>query len=66
MQQIGTVRKIDHKFRVIIPPELREILGLEPGQPMEFFATKEGLFIRPYVPGRHETPSSQVIDEVWM
>ena len=48
MQPLGIVRKIDELGRVVIPKEVRRQQGWKSGQPLELFATKEGLFAKAY------------------
>lgn len=51
MKAIGIVRKIDPLGRVVLPIELRRTLGIEENDPMEIFATADGIVIRPYHSG---------------
>lgn len=48
MKSLGIVRKIDDLGRIVIPKEVRNTQGWEPGQPMEMFISDEGLVIRKY------------------
>lgn len=52
MKPLGLVRQLDSLGRLVIPAELRETLDMGPRQPLEFFATRSGIFIRKYDPGQ--------------
>lgn len=51
MKATGIVRRIDDLGRVVIPKELRRTLGVETGDPVEFFADGEKVIVRKYHPG---------------
>jgi AbrB family transcriptional regulator (stage V sporulation protein T) len=38
----GIVRRVDDLGRIIIPKEIRKILNIREGDPLEIFTTKEG------------------------
>lgn len=44
MKAIGVVRRIDNLGRVVIPKEIRKVLSIKEGDPIEFF-TEDGGFI---------------------
>jgi AbrB family looped-hinge helix DNA binding protein len=46
MKALGIVRKIDELGRVVIPKEVRNTQGWEPGTSMEMFMSEEGLVMR--------------------
>lgn len=48
MRAIGVIRKIDELGRVVIPKDLRDINGWEPGTLMEIFVTEKGVLFAPY------------------
>lgn len=48
MKALGIVRKIDDLGRIVIPKEMRDKNGWAEGQLMEFFASEDGMFIKPY------------------
>lgn len=48
MKSVGVVRKIDHLGRVVIPKEIRDVNGWGEKQPVEMFATEDGIFIKAY------------------
>lgn len=41
----GTVRRIDELGRVVIPKELRDVLEMKIGDPLEIFATRTGQIV---------------------
>lgn len=45
---IAIIRNIDKQGRIIIPAEIRRTMQLREGEPLEFIADKEGLFLRKY------------------
>lgn len=47
----GIVRRIDDLGRVVIPKELRRMLGIKEGDPLEIFTDGERIVLRKYVPG---------------
>ena len=51
MKATGIVRKIDTLGRTVIPIELRKVLGLEIGTPLEIFTENESIILRQYKPG---------------
>ncbi|MGG1879096.1 AbrB/MazE/SpoVT family DNA-binding domain-containing protein [Paenibacillus cisolokensis] len=54
MKATGIVRRIDDLGRVVIPKELRRTMGIDEGDPVEFF-TNDGrqVVVRKYQPGCH-------------
>lgn len=65
MKPLGIVRKMDGLGRVVLPPEARVALGLKEGDPVEFFSTTTGVFLRKYDPGAG-VPTDNKIDAVEM
>lgn len=52
MKSTGMVRRIDDIGRIVIPKELRKLLNLEEGQPMELFIDNEkNIILKKYNPG---------------
>ena len=51
MRALGIVRKVDDLGRIVIPKELRRVLGIEQGESMEVLADEKGVYIRKYVAG---------------
>lgn len=50
MMAAGAVRKLDALGRVVIPKDLRDQYKLDPGDPVEFFESDEGILMVPYRP----------------
>ncbi|WP_444659796.1 AbrB/MazE/SpoVT family DNA-binding domain-containing protein [Caproiciproducens sp. R2] len=51
MRATGIVRKIDNTGRIVVPKELREINGIEDGDPIEFYTDdEENIILHKYVP----------------
>jgi stage V sporulation protein T len=46
----GIVRRIDDLGRIAIPKEVRRIIGVKEGDPLEIFTDEGGIFIKPYHP----------------
>lgn len=42
----GTVRKLDHIGRIVIPVEIRKALGIEPGDAVEILATDKEIVLK--------------------
>lgn len=49
MKSTGIVRRVDELGRVVVPKELRRTLGINEGDPVEFFASGEQVIIKKYV-----------------
>lgn len=47
----GVIRRIDDLGRIVIPKEMREILKIETGDPLEFYVENERICITKYSPG---------------
>ena len=51
MKMLGIVRRIDDIGRIVIPKDVRKMLKIEEGQPMEFFIDdKNNLILKKYNP----------------
>lgn len=48
MKNTGIVRRIDDLGRVVLPKELRRILGIQDGDPMEIYAEGDGIVLKKY------------------
>lgn len=46
----GIVRKIDDLGRVVIPAEMRRLLGIQEGDPLEITMDDDHIAIRPRIP----------------
>lgn len=47
MKATGIVRPIDTLGRIVIPMEIRRMLQLRTGEPMEIYTTDDGIVLRP-------------------
>lgn len=54
MKAIGIVRRVDQLGRLVIPKELRNIMNIPVGTPMEFFTTEDTIVIKRYGSGCSE------------
>lgn len=52
MKATGMVRRIDDLGRIVIPSEIRRRYGMHEGDPIEIFATDDGIELVPYDMGR--------------
>ena len=50
MKSTGIVRKVDNLGRVVLPIELRNGLGINPGDSMEIFTEGDKIVLRKYEP----------------
>lgn len=50
MKNLGFVRKVDSLGRIVIPKEMRDVLHIEIGTPLEFYADNEGIVLKKYMP----------------
>ena len=48
MNPTGSIRKVDNLGKIIIPRDIRRILGIKEFDPMEFFIDGEDIIIRKY------------------
>lgn len=53
MKSIGVVRNVDSLGRVVIPKEIRTILGFEEGQAVEIYTEGTSIMLKRYTPGCH-------------
>ena len=51
MKKTGMVRKIDELGRIVIPKELRKVLGLDNFVPLEIFVSDDQVILQKYMPG---------------
>lgn len=47
----GIIRRVDDLGRIVIPKEIRQVLGISEGTPMEMFALDNGLYIEKHLLG---------------
>lgn len=50
MKTIELVRRVDDLGRVVIPKELRRVLQIREGDPLELLLTEEGILLKKYQP----------------
>lgn len=50
MKATGIVRRVDELGRVVLPVELRRVLGIEVKDPLEIFVEEENIILRKYEP----------------
>ena len=50
MKSTGIVRNVDELGRIVLPKELRNILGIEVKTPMEIFTDDNNIILRKYEP----------------
>lgn len=48
MKATGIVRRIDDLGMVVIPKETRKMLGIEVGDPVEFYIENGAIIVKPY------------------
>lgn len=51
MRTVGIVREVDNLGRVVLPVELREILGINKGDPIEIFVDDEKIVFKKFLSG---------------
>ena len=50
MKSTGIVRPIDGLGRIVLPKELREVLGISPKDPIEIFTDNDHIILKKYTP----------------
>ena len=50
MESTGIVRKVDNLGRIVIAKELRKVLQIEPGTPLEIYTEGDTIVLRKYEP----------------
>ncbi|MBR2384558.1 MAG: AbrB/MazE/SpoVT family DNA-binding domain-containing protein [Clostridia bacterium] len=50
MKATGIVRRVDVLGRVVVPKEIRKILSINEGDPLEIFTEKDAIILRKYSP----------------
>ncbi len=64
MKATGIVRRIDELGRVVIPKEIRRVLRIRDGDPMEIFTNREGeVIFKKYSPVGELTPFAEQLCE---
>ena len=63
MKSTGIVRKIDQLGRIVIPKELRNVLDVEEGTPLEIFMDDDKIILRKYVAQNQCVITGKVSDD---
>ena len=50
MKATGITRKVDELGRIVLPKELRKIMDIEVGAPLEIFVDGENIIVHKYLP----------------
>ena len=50
MKELGVVRKIDGLGRLVIPKEIRRVLHIDSGTPIEFYMDGDGIMLKKHEP----------------
>ena len=50
MKETGIIRRMDDLGRIVIPKEVRRLLNLKEGDPLELFLHEQGVFYKKYDP----------------
>lgn len=50
MKELGVVRKIDGLGRLVIPKEIRKVLHIDIGTPIEFYMDGDGIMLKKHEP----------------
>ncbi|MBN1043757.1 AbrB/MazE/SpoVT family DNA-binding domain-containing protein [Clostridium botulinum] len=50
MKATGIVRRVDDLGRIVIPKELRRVLNIEEGNPLEIYTEGEQVILKKYEP----------------
>ena len=66
MRPTGIVRRIDDLGRIVVPKEIRRVLRIREGDPLEIFTGKDGeVIIKKYSPlGELGTFAQQYVDSI--
>lgn len=51
MKSTGVVRKLDNLGRIVIPKELRTVLGIDIGDSLEVYTEGDQIILHKYAPG---------------
>lgn len=51
MKTAGIVRNLDNVGRLVIPKEMRNVMGISEGDPLEIFQVNNGIVVRKYSRG---------------
>ncbi|MBQ8725784.1 MAG: AbrB/MazE/SpoVT family DNA-binding domain-containing protein [Clostridia bacterium] len=50
MRATGIIRRVDVLGRVVVPKEIRKVLKIDEGDPLEIFTDKDGIILKKYSP----------------
>jgi len=64
MKATGIVRKLDDLGRIVVPIEIRNVLKMKNGDPLEIFTEGENLILRKYTPGCNCCKNMEVTETV--
>ena len=64
MKATGIVRRIDDLGRIVIPKEVRRMLAVKEGDPMEIFIDGEGSVFRKYLTEESVRSNIDILDEI--
>jgi AbrB family looped-hinge helix DNA binding protein len=64
MRATGIVRRVDDIGRVMIPKEIRRILSVNEGTPLEIFIDGEGILLKKYPTEEDIQRNINILDEV--
>ena len=68
MKETGVIRRMDDLGRIVIPKEIRRLLNLKEGDPMEIFIHEQGVLYKKHDPAKPvraclDTLKEAVMDE---
>lgn len=63
MKSTGIVRKVDNLGRLVIPKELRNILGIAEKDALEIFVEDDRIILKKYVPNMTCAVTGEVADD---
>lgn len=64
MKSTGIVRKVDNLGRIVIPKELRKVLTIKKGQPIEIFTSDDLVILRKFETSLLHEKRLQVINDL--
>lgn len=63
MKALGIVRNLDNVGRLVIPKEIRNVMGINEGDPMEISQVNNQIIVRKYIRGCMICGSDKDVDE---
>lgn len=64
IKSLGIIRKVDELGRLVIPKEVRNVLGLEEKTPVEMYMDNETVILKKYIPGCHCCNETEQLTEI--